>query len=83
MSPSSPKPPKSAPVDLRTAKDKVFAKLADLDWVSGVGIADSKLAVYLTRPLEQHETRHIKDVVSSEAPGQDVAFVTTGRFEKQ
>jgi hypothetical protein len=80
MSPSS---PKGAPLDLRAAKDKVFAKLAPLDYVSGVGIADSKLAVYLTRPLAQDETRRIKDMVSVEAPGHDVALVTTGKFEKQ
>jgi hypothetical protein len=83
MSPSSSSGAKSASVDLRAAKDKVFAKLAELDCVSGVGIADSKLAVYLTRPLAQDETRHIKDVVSAEAPGQDVTLVTTGPFEKQ
>ena len=79
MSPSS---PKSAVPDLRAAKDKVFAKLAHLECVSGVGISDSKLAVYLTRPLKQEETRHIKEVVSSEAPGQDVNLVTTGSFKK-
>lgn len=83
MSPSSPDPSKSAPLDLRAAKDKVFAKLADLDYVSGVGIADSKLAVYLTRPLAQAETRRIKETVSAEAPGHDVTMVTTGKFEKQ
>jgi hypothetical protein len=82
MSQSTPKP-QNAPSDLKAVKDKVFARLANLECVSGVGIANSKLAVYTTRPLEQDETRHIKDLVSSEAPGQEVAFVTTGTFEKQ
>jgi hypothetical protein len=83
MSPSSPKSPKNVGFDLRAAKDKVFAKLAHLDCVSGVGISNSKLAVYLTRPLEHEETQRIKELVSSEAPGQDVALVTTGAFKKQ
>jgi hypothetical protein len=78
-----PKGPKQADRNLRDAKDKVFAKLAHLDWVSGVGIAKSKLAIYLTRPPGQEETRQISDIVAAEAPGQKVELVTTGAIKKQ
>ena len=74
---------KSADRGLRHARDKVFAKLAPLEFVSGVGIADSKLAVYLTRPLKEQETQHIREVAASAAGGRDVKFVTTQSFTKQ
>jgi hypothetical protein len=74
---------KSADRDLRYARDKVFAKLAPLEFVSGVGIADSKLAVYLTRPITEQETRHIREVAASVAGGREVKFVTTQPFTKQ
>lgn len=64
-------------------RDRVFAKLAHLDAVNGVGIANSQLAIYLARPLEGEERRHIEETIASEASGQPVAFVTTGEFKKQ
>src|SRR5262245_25401568 len=54
---------------------KVFAKLAPLELVSGVGIADSKLAVYLTRLLKERETQHIRKVAASAAGGREVKFL--------
>jgi hypothetical protein len=74
---------KSADRDLRHARDKVFAKLAPLEFVSGVGIAGSRLAVYLTRPLKEHETRHVREVAASAAGGRNIKFVTTQSFTKQ
>ncbi len=61
----------------------MFAKLAHLDSVSGIGIANSQLAIYLTRPLKGEERRHIEETAASEAPGRSIAFVTTGAFKKQ
>ena len=83
MSPSSRESGKDPEQNLKAAKDRVFARLANLDWVSGVGISDSKLAVYTTRPLKQDESQHVKSIVSSEAPGHDVDLVETGAFKKQ
>jgi hypothetical protein len=67
---------------LRHARDKVFAKLAPLEFISGVGIADSKLTVYLTRPLKEQETRHVREVAATAAGGRKVKFITTQSFTK-
>ena len=77
-----PKQDESSGRDLFEAKQRLSAKLMPLDFVSGVGTAGSKLAVYLVRPLEPEESKKIKDIVDSTAPGQPFELVTTGAFKK-
>ena len=50
-----PKQDESGGHDLLETKQRLSAKLMPLDFISGVGIAGSKLAVYLVRPLEPEE----------------------------
>jgi len=54
-----------------------------LDFVSGVGTAGSKLAVYLARPLEPEESKKIREIVDAIAPGHSFELVTTGLFKKK
>ena len=64
------------------AKQRLSAKLMPLDFISGVGTAGSKLAVYLVRPLEPEESKKVREIVDATAPGQPFEFVTTGVFKK-
>jgi hypothetical protein len=68
---------KSADRDLGYARDNVFAKLALLEFISGVGTADSKLAVYLTRPLKEQENPAYQEscCVSGRGPRSQVLYV--------
>jgi hypothetical protein len=63
-------------------KQRLSAKLMPLDFISGVGTAGSKLAVYLVRPLEPEESKKVREIVDATAPGQPFEFVTTGIFKK-
>ena len=63
-------------------KQRLSAKLMPLDFISGVGIAGSKLAVYIVRPLEPEESKRVREIVDATAPGQPFEFVTTGIFKK-
>ena len=67
--------------DLGYARDNVFAKLALPEF--GVGIADSKLTVYLTRPLKERKTRHIRKVAASAVGGREVKFFMWQSFNKE
>ncbi len=78
-----PKQDESSGRDLFEAKQRLSAKLMPLDFVSGVGTAGSKLAVYLVRPLEPEESKKIREIVDATAPGQSFEFVTTGVFKKK
>lgn len=69
--------------DLIKAKQKLSAELMRLDVVSGVGTAGSKLAVYLARPLDPEESKKIRKILETTAPGQPVEFITTGAFRKR
>jgi hypothetical protein len=70
-------PPSSSPdAGLHQAKDRIFGKLAPLDFVSGAGIQDGSVAVYLARPLSAHEQKQVDDMIAPE--GVPVKFVVTG-----
>jgi hypothetical protein len=75
--PSRP-PSSSGDKELHKAKDEVFEKLAPLDFVSGAGIQDGRVAVYLTRPLAPHEEKQVHDTLSSVKTPGPVEFVVTG-----
>jgi hypothetical protein len=75
-------PHKPQPVDLPRLKRRLSARLLSLPGVSGVGIQKGRLAVYLVED-ERRVRREIADLLADEAPGVEVAFVVTGRFEKQ
>ena len=75
-------PPKPRPVDLPRLKRRLSPRLLSLPGVSGIGIAKGRLAVYLVDDKGRIREK-ITDLVAVEAPGIEVAFVVTGRFEKQ
>jgi len=77
-----PKQDESGGQDLLEAKQRLSAKLMPLDFISGVGTAGSKLAVYLVRPLEPEESKKVSEIVDATAPGQPFEFVTTGVIKK-
>lgn len=54
-----------------------------LDYVTGVGIAGDKLAVYVSRPLSEAENAHVTKTINTEAPNTPFAVHATGDFGKQ
>jgi hypothetical protein len=71
------------PIDLSSLKRKVSGRLLALPWVSGVGVAQEKLAVYLARAASSGELNQVQRIVDSEATGAQVEFVQSGTFNKQ
>ncbi len=69
--------------ELLDAKDKVFDRLAKFDFVGGVGLSNSKIAVYLSRAPSKAEDQHIREIISSEAPGHEFELIQSGPFKKQ
>jgi hypothetical protein len=80
-----PSRPPSSPVDpaLLAAKDRVFEKLAPLDFVSGAGVRNGSVAVYLTRALAPHEEQKVAALIGTIEPKPPVHFEVTGPFEAQ
>jgi hypothetical protein len=78
-----PKQDESGGHDLLETKQRLSAKLMPLDFISGVGIAGSKLVVYVVRPLEPEESKEVREIVDANAPGRPFEFVTTGVFKKK
>ena len=68
---------------MRNAKDRVFDQLAKFDFVRGVGLSNSKLAVYLSRPPSKAENQRIREIISSEAPGHEFELIHSGPFKKE
>ncbi len=71
------------PIDLVGLKRKVSARLLALPWVSGVGVAKNKLAVYLAREVSKEELNRAQRIVDPEVTGARVDFVLSGRFQEQ
>jgi hypothetical protein len=76
-------PSSSGDEKLHEAKNEVFEKLAPLDFVSGAGIQDGGVAVYLTRPLAPHEEKQIRDTLSSVRTPGPVKLVVTGPISRR
>jgi hypothetical protein len=75
-----PKPHKMTQLSLLEIKRRLSPKLMPFEFVSGIGVAGGKLAVYLLREAPEKELKQISDLVNREAPGTKVEFVTTGEF---
>ena len=66
---------------LLEVKKTLSPKLLPLDFVSGVGVSGSALAVYTTHALHGLEADAVQRVVDEFAPGTKINFVTTGAFQ--
>ncbi len=68
--------------DVRVLKQRLSPRLLNIAGVSGVGIREGTLAVYLevdSEPVRQA----VAGVVATEAPNVSVAYVITGPFRAQ
>lgn len=64
-------------------KKKVSGQVMALPWVSGIGIAENKLAIYLARAASKAERERVQQIVDSEGKGVEIKFVQTGPFRKR
>jgi putative flippase GtrA len=68
--------------DIRALKQRLAPRLLDIAGVSGVGIREGTLAVYMevdSKPVRQA----VANVIATEAPNVSVAYVITGPFRAQ
>ena len=67
---------------LHELKRRVSPKLLQKEGVSGVGIRDGALTVYLAEDSEELK-RDVAALLESEEPGSSARFVVTGPFRAQ
>ena len=68
--------------DVQKLKLRVSPKLLQARGVSGVGVREGMLTVYLAEDSDTVR-RDVAAVVEAEQPGTQVNFVVTGRFRAQ
>ena len=69
-------------LELRNVKKRVSPQLLSLTGISGVGISEGRLAVYLEN--DSKSVRQAVDkVMGNVAPGVPVLYVVTGKFRTQ
>jgi len=69
--------------DIAALKKKISSRLLTLPCVSGLGIAEGKLRVYLARHASKEELDRIRKIIATEAAGAEVQFETSGSFRQQ
>lgn len=68
--------------DLREIKKRLSPRILEIPGVSGVGIPQGKLTVYLKEESEQAR-RKVAELVGAESPGIVYSFLVTGAFSAQ
>jgi hypothetical protein len=74
-------PPKT-PSDPRALKRKISPQILQLPGVSGIGVPNGRLTVYLESDSEDIRER-VREVLKTVSPEADVVFLVTGKFAKQ
>lgn len=69
------------PDDLRSVKQRLAPRLLAIDGVTGVGMREGRLAVYLDGPRDAAR-RQVSALVGVEAPGTVVEYVESGEFRR-
>jgi hypothetical protein len=67
---------------LQELKRRLSPRLLAIPGVSGVGIQDGKLAVYLAEDSDAVR-QQAQDIIESEAKDQQVVYTVTGAFRRQ
>ncbi len=67
--------------DLRSVKQRLAPKLLAVDGVTGVGMREGRLAVYLDGPRDAAR-RQVSALVEAEAPGTIVEYFESGEFRR-
>jgi hypothetical protein len=68
--------------DIRGIKRQISAALLDTPGVSGVGVREGRVMVYLERNDPALKTR-VKALAAARAPDVELRFEVSGRFGKQ
>jgi hypothetical protein len=74
--------PPSTPSDPRALKRKISPQILRLPGVSGIGVPNGRLTVYLESDSEDIRER-VREVLKTVSPEADVVFLVTGKFAKQ
>jgi hypothetical protein len=74
-------PPKT-PTDPRSLKRKVSPQILQLPGVSGIGVPNGRLTIYLESDSKDVRER-VREVLRTVSPEADVVFLVTGKFAKQ
>jgi hypothetical protein len=69
------------PDDLRSVKQRLAPRLLAIDGVTGVGLREGRLAVYLDGPREAAR-QQVQALVGARAPGTVVEFFESGELRR-
>ena len=69
------------PDDLRSVKQRLAPRLLGIDGVTGVGLREGRLAVYLDGPRDAAR-RQVQALVGALAPGTVVEFFESGELRR-
>ena len=69
------------PDDLRSVKQRLAPRLLAIDGVTGVGLREGRLVVYLDG-LRNAARQHVQAFVEAQAPGTVVEFFESGELRR-
>ncbi len=68
--------------DPKAIKQKISSQILQLPGVSGIGIPEGRLTIYLEVDSDDIRER-VREVLKTVSPETDVIFMVTGKFSRQ